>query len=402
MNLVLLGSLFLVGLVADVLGRRTFLPRVSFLLLSGLLIGPSALGIIPSSLANEWFPTLTHMALGMVGFLMGQSLNLSNLREQGMEVVIVSLSKAIFSAIAVFLLCVIIQLPIAVSAVLAGIATATAPAATFDVVHELGLKGRFPDLLINVVALDDVWGLLLFSLLLAFAVAGPFDIQTGAVAGLSEVLGSVALGGILGVPMAYLTGRIVFGEREGEPILAESLGFVFLAVGASEILEFSPILTCICMGAIVSSFATHHLKPFNAIEGVEWPFMILFFVLAGASLELEYLSGAGWLVLSYILARVVGILIGVELGGRAAGIEPYTRRMLGFGLFPQAGVALGMALMAAHRLPMHAQLILTVTLASTVVLELVSPAITKVVLRKHAKHMDAISVSAATCKRTPD
>ena len=191
MVLFTLGCLFLVGLFADVVGRLAIIPRVSFLLLGGLLIGPEGLGVITATMASEWFPVLTHMALGMIGFLIGQSLNLQGLRDQGMEAVIVSLGKALASAIVVFIACWLAQLPLAVCAVLAGVATATAPAATYDVVHESGLKGRFPDLLIRVVALDDVWGLILFSFLLSFAIAGPLVMQAGFLDGMAEVGGSV-------------------------------------------------------------------------------------------------------------------------------------------------------------------------------------------------------------------
>ena len=70
MDLLLLGALFLVGLLADLVGRYTFLPRVSVLLLAGLLIGPSVIGLIPAAVADTWFPTLTEMALAMIGFLL--------------------------------------------------------------------------------------------------------------------------------------------------------------------------------------------------------------------------------------------------------------------------------------------------------------------------------------------
>ena len=381
MDLILLGSLFLVGLVADIAGRFTPLPRVSFLLLSGLLIGPSVLGLISQDTAAQWFPILTNMALSMVGFLIGQGLAPSALREHGKEVVVVSGAEAVGAAIAVGVACVLIGLPLELALVFAGVATATAPAAIFDVVHELQARSPFSKLLLGVVALDDVWGLIVFALLIAFATNGNLEISAIS-SGLIEIFGSIAVGAALGVPMAYITGRIAFGERAGEPILAESLGFVFIAAGVSAVADLSPILTAIAMGAVVAQLASHHTKPFNAIEGVEWPFMVLFFTMAGASLELEYLTGALGLVLLYLVARAAGTMLGAGASLKLLGHERQTVRWMGPCLLPQAGVALGMALIAAQRFPEHAQMILTVILSSTVILELTTPALTRYALRR--------------------
>jgi Kef-type K+ transport system membrane component KefB len=381
MDLLLLGALFLVGLLADLIGRYTILPRVSVLLLSGLLIGPGVLALIPAEVAEAWFPALTQMALAMVGFLLGQKLTLRALKEHGGGVVWLSITKALGAAIAVFAACVACGVAMPLALVLAGIAPATAPAATFDVVHETESKGEFTDTLLNVVALDDAWGLILFALLLAFATSNGATLE-GVATGVSEIGGSVLLGAALGLPMAFLTGRIVFGARAGEPIMAESLGFVFIAAGLSSLLDLSPILTAVSMGAVVASLASHHKQPFDAIEGIEWPFMILFFVLADASLHLEYLSGAGWVVLIYLAARTVGTVLGIMFGGSTAGMDKRITRWLGLALLPQAGVALGLSLIAAQELPEYGQTILTVVLTSTVVLELTSPVITRAVLRR--------------------
>jgi Kef-type K+ transport system membrane component KefB len=381
MDLLLLGALFLVGLMADLVGRFTFLPRVSVLLLSGMLIGPSVFGLISTEIADAWFPTLTQMALAMVGFLLGQKLTVSTLKERGGGVVWLSITKAVGAAIVVFLACLALGVDLPLALVLAGIAPATAPAATFDVVHETEAKGEFTDTLLEVVALDDAWGLILFAFLLAFATSNGATVA-GVAGGLTEIGGSILLGAVLGVPMAFLTGRIVFGNRAGEPIMAESLGFVFIAAGASALLELSPILTALSVGAVVTSVASHHKQPFDAIEGIEWPFMILFFVLAGASLHLEYLAGAGLVVLIYLIARTLGTVLGVLFGGTTAGLDQHISRWLGFALLPQAGVALGLSLIAAQQLPEYGQTILTVVLTSTVILELTSPLITRAVLRR--------------------
>jgi len=382
LDLLLLGILFLVGLLADVVGRRTAVPRVSILLLSGLLIGPSLLGIISTERAEHWFPQLTHMALGMVGFLMAQNLTAATLRDRGRAVVTMSLVKVLGASLSVFVAALLLDLGWTISLVLAGIAPATAPAATYDVVHETGASGEFADTLLNVVALDDIWGLILFSFLLAFAANGFAAPWQGISEGLFEIGASIMLGVALGLPMAYLTGRIVFGEREGEPILAESLGFVFLGAGAASLLGLSPIIAAIAMGAVVANFARHHSRPFHAIEGVEWPFMILFFVIAGASLHVDALSQASMIVIVYIIFRALGIVGGVFAGGKIAGFDKRISHWMGIALLPQAGVALGMALIAAHRFPEQGQTILTVVLASTVLLELGSPLLTRWVLRR--------------------
>lgn len=381
MDLFLLGSIFLVGLIADLIGRYTWLPRISVLLLSGLLIGPAGFALISAELAAAWFPTLTQMALAMIGFLIGQKVTPKVLKQQGSGVVWLSIAKALGAAMVVFVACLALALPLPLALVLAGIAPATAPAATFDVVHETGAQGTFTDTLLAVVALDDAWGLILFALLLALATSTGVTLE-GITAGLTEIVGSLCLGAALGVPMALITGRIQFGERPGEPILAEALGFVFLAAGLSLLLGLSPILTAVSMGAVVTGLAKHHNQPFDAIEGIEWPFMVLFFVLAGASLELNYLASAGLLVFVYLISRSVGTVAGVMLGGLLVGVDRFTRSWLGPALLPQAGVALGLSLIAAQQLPEHGQSILSIVLASTIILELTSPILTRSVLRR--------------------
>ena len=381
MALLLLGVIFLVGLASDVVGRTTFLPRVSVLLLGGLAIGPAGLGFLPREFADHWFPVLTQMALAMVGFLLGQQLRLPLLRERGRTVLVLSVAKVLCAALFVFAASLALGASLTVALVLAGIAPATAPAATYDVVHETGVHNAFTDTLLSIVAIDDAWGLIVFSLLVAFATGNGASAGV-LLPGLVEVLGSMALGGLLGLPMAMITGRLSFGEREGEPILAEALGFVFICAGLAVWLALSPILAAMSMGVVVASTAHHHSKPFHAIEGVEWPFMILFFVLAGASLHLELLAGVGWLLLAYLLARGIGIVSGVWLGGTLAGTSARVKHTLGLALLPQAGVALGLALIASQRFPEHAQTILTVVLASTVILELTSPVLTRWVIRR--------------------
>jgi Kef-type K+ transport system membrane component KefB len=386
MTLLILGGLFLIGLVADIAGRLTPLPRITVLLLAGVFIGPSGLDLVPAKFIDQWFPTLTHLALAMVGFLMGQKLSLAALRDHGNRAVILALGKVAGSSLLIIVAVWILTGNVALALVLGGIATATAPAATFDVVHETALSNTFVDDLLSIVAIDDALGLVFFSILLTLAVSlngGNFTAFMFAV-GAADVLGSLAIGIVLGVPMAYLTGRLDFGQREGEPIQAEALGFVLLSAGASVWLDLSPILASMAMGSVVASLAKHHTRPFHAIEGIEWPCMILFFIFAGASLHMDSLEGIGWLVVVYLLARGAGTWLGINLSARAIKAGAAYRQWMGLALLPQAGVAMGMALIASQRLPEEAELILTLVLGTTIVLEIISPPLTRRILRRVA------------------
>jgi Kef-type K+ transport system membrane component KefB len=216
---------------------------------------------------------------------------------------------------------------------------------------------------------------------IAGVVSGEAAVGAGIVHSLINVGGSILLGTALGAPMAYLTGRI----RYGEPMLAEALGFVMLGAGIAEWLNLLPILTSMVMGILVASLGSHHDRPFHAIEGVEWPFMLLFFVLAGASLKIDTLLLAGGVTAVYVLARACGIYAGTRLGGHIMGASRPLRRWLGLALMPQAGVAIGMALLAAQKFPGTASVVLTSAVASTVVLETIGPVFTKLSIHRAAE-----------------
>jgi Kef-type K+ transport system membrane component KefB len=265
-----------------------------------------------------------------------------------------------------------------IALLLAGIATSTAPIATVDVVHEARAEGVFTRTLLGIVALDDAWGLIVFSLMLAAVqvVSGYGDGGEAIIAGAWELGGAVFVGIVLGVPMAYLTGRI----QPGEPTLAEALGMVLLCGGIAIWLEVSFLLAAMVLGLVVANLARHHSRPFHAIEGIEWPFMILFFLLAGASLHVQSLAEVGLIGAIYIVCRIVGRLLGAWVGGTLSHAAPTLRRWMGMALMPQAGVALGMALVATQRFPQFSETIFPVVIGATVLFEAIGPVLTRTAL----------------------
>lgn len=375
--LVAIGILFLAGLLLDKLGRIVHVPRVTMLILLGAVLGPPVMDLLPHSI-NESNELYAPTALTMVAFLLGGTLNPETLKAHGREIVIISLTLVAVSVVVVATGLWLIGLPVGVAVLLGGLSSATDPAATRDVVTQTGAKGRFPSNLLGIVAIDDAWGLLAFSI--ALTLTGILMDQNAILAlfhGIREVGGAVLLGLAIGLPAAFLTGRI----KPGEPTLIEAVGLVFLCSGLALYFGFSFLLTGMVCGATIINLASHHERPFTEIERIEWPFMLLFFVMAGASLKTANLATVGYICVAYFFLRVFARLLGGWLGGRLAGLPNGESRMTGLGLMPQAGVAIGMALVASERFPQFGEDLLAVAVATTIAFEIVGPFLTQIALR---------------------
>ncbi|MDZ7748932.1 MAG: cation:proton antiporter [Halofilum sp. (in: g-proteobacteria)] len=217
-----LGALLLAGLAVEWAGRRLPLPRVTLLLAFGFVIGPEGAALLPPAAAEQWFEPVTTLALVMVGFLVGERFSLERLRERGRVVVTTSVIEALGTATVTALGLLALGAPAPLALLLGGVACATAPASTYDVVTEQGAAGPFTDTLLGVIGIDDAWGLLIFSLAAA-AVAATLGDAGGpgfVVHALREIGGALGLGAVLGVAAGLLTQRI----QAGEPTVLEAAG----------------------------------------------------------------------------------------------------------------------------------------------------------------------------------
>lgn len=364
-----LGALFLAGLAADMVGRSSHVPRVTLLLACGIAAGGSGFDVIPAE-AEVWYEFLSVTALTMVAFLLGGSLTRGNLVAHGRAILAISISIVLVTLIVVSAGIWALGAEPAVALILGSIATATAPAATQDAVRQTGYSGPFTETLLGIVAIDDAWGLIVFSLVIVVAgsLGGAADAGILVEAG-REIGGALLVGCLVGFPGAVLTGRL----SGGDPLRTEALGLVFLTAGLSLWLEVSFLLAGMTAGTIIVNRARHHTRAFHEIEHIEWPFMILFFILAGAALEPDHLADLGLIGAAYVALRIVARFIGGAIGGRVGRVPGAERRLYGVALLPQAGVAVGMALVAAEEFPAMGDMILTLTIGSTVLFEIIGP-----------------------------
>jgi len=381
--LLTVGCIFLTALFLSTIARRTFLPRVTLLLVFGACIGPEALDLIPNIFLDN-YDAIADITLVMVGFLLGGKLTRRALKDSATEVLLIALCGAIITAVVVSSALYWAGLYLPVAILLGAIASATAPAAIFDVIRERNFKGTFTQRLLSIVALDDVIALVLFALAIALVKtlngnAGQTDFIWLAI---YEIFGALILGILIGLPAAYLTGRV----KKGQPILIEAVGLVSICGGLAIYLEVSFLIAAMAMGAIIANLAKHHEYPFHAIEGVESLFLVVFFVLAGSSLSFSSLQQLGLIGLVFIVARTFGKFIGARVGGELAQSSPDVKRWMGLAMLTQAGVPVGMALVASNQFPEYQQILLSIVISSTVVFELIGPILTRIALEKAASN----------------
>jgi Kef-type K+ transport system membrane component KefB len=377
-----LGGILLVGLLLSTIAKRTFLPRATLLLLFGAIVGTDVLNLMPRLFIDR-FELIAEMTLLMVGFLLGGKLTKSALHGHSGISFSISICAAVIPALIVFLGMIAMGVATPIALLLGCFAAATAPAAILDVVQESGIKNSFSELLLLIVVLDDVWALILFGI--GMAVVTTLNGIAGEASFIGivtwELGGAVLVGAAIGLPAAYLTGRI----KQGKPMLSEALGIVLLCGGIALWLNVSFLIAAIVMGAVIANLARHHDYPFHALEGIESLFMIVFFVLAGASLEFDALGAIGVVGAVYILCRALGKYLGAWVGGYLSGSGQDNRLWMGVALLPQAGVAIGMALVASNRFPEYRQIMLPIVIASTVVFEIIGPVFTRLAIHRASR-----------------
>ncbi|MEX0741256.1 MAG: cation:proton antiporter, partial [Phycisphaeraceae bacterium] len=231
--------------------------------------------------------------------------------------------------------------------------------------------------LLGVVALDDMLGIVLFTLaLVAAGGAGEHQLLSA----FWEIGGAIALGSAMGCLLGWFGWRV---EQEDLrlPVVA---GSILLAVGLANLLHLSPLLTCMLLGLVSKEFfgprkTQQWLRPMTHIQ--ELIFLTLF-TLAGTHFEPAVFVDSLGFVATYAFARVVGKVVGAWLGTTMAKAPAVLRHRLGFALLPQAGVSIGLALVAsgAPGLEEVGPLIVNTILGTTILFELVAPILTKIVL----------------------
>ena len=370
--------------------KRLKLPNVTAYIVAGILMGPYCLNLIPVGLI-ERMDFIADIALAFIAFSTGEFFRFSTLKKSGVKVLLITFLEACLASIAVFIAThYVLGLDMVFSVVLAALASATAPAST----------------LLQVVALDDVVGLVAYSIAISIALAsmtGNFQAQN-VLRPIIMNLFAFALGGVFGLILKFL-----LHKRSTDNRLIVSIALLFAFCGICALMGVSSLLGCMSMSMIYINTSDDE-RLFKQLNYFSPPLLLLFFVRSGLNFDLgaifsssDHIGSASLLAVGvvYFVTRILGKYIGAFLGCLLAGKNKKVRNNLGLALIPQAGVAIGLAAMGARTLGgAMGDALETIILASGVLYELIGPACAKLSLYlsgSYSNRLDDIVTETVKC-----
>ena len=378
------------------------LPNVTAYILAGIIMGPFCFRLIPTSVITG-MEFISDIALAFIAFSTGEFFRLDVLKKNGSKTIIITIFESLFASILIFILTYfILHLSLPFSLVLSALASATAPASTMMTIKQTGAKGDFVNTLLQVVALDDIVCLVIYSVSLSVAKAtmdgGAINVWDIALPILKNI-GVLGLGGGFG----YLLKVLMPKKRTTDNRLIIGIAMILAFCGICALLDVSPLLGCMSMGMVYIN-VTNDDKFFKQMNYFSPPILLLFFVRSGLNFKLDSLFSSSMvgtvplLVIGilYFVIRIGGKYSGAYLGCAVVKKDKNVRNYLGLALIPQAGVAIGLANLGARTLGGQMGVELeTIILASSVLYELIGPACAKLSLylsKSYSNNLDDLVV----------
>lgn len=367
------------GLLVAKIINAARLPAVTGYLVAGMLIGPSVTSIIPSPLVSE-LGFIESLALAFIAFSIGKEFQWDNLKRVGPGILTITAVQGLGAVAFVLLGLLVLGQSLSLALVLGAIATATAPAATVLVIKEYQADGPMTKTLLQVVALDDALGLIVFGMIIPVTRA----LEKGVVPDIGDalfkpvfgIIGALAVGLGIGILLSALIKKL--NGRSNARLW--TIAAVLTGAGIAETLGWSELLVNMAIGTAFVNSTKDGQDLAEEVEDTASPIYVPFFVLAGASLNLGLVPKLGMLGVAYLLFRSAGKTFGAWLGASMAGAPEPVRKYLGLGLLPQAGVAIGMVAIVRQSFPELADVVTTVILGSVMIYEIIGPAMARIAI----------------------
>jgi len=381
-TLLLIGLTLFLGTLGGKICQGFKIPQVTGYILTGLLLGPNLLHLWEAQTIESFGPVVS-LALGIIGFMIGSELKIDMFRKKGRSIYTILFSEVSITFLIVTACITALTHKLYLGVLFGALASATAPAATVDVLWENKTRGPLTTTLLAIVALDDVLALIFYGFASVFAEALMKHENVTLFKAIQAPFLEIGLAGVLGVTSAGILYWLINFIRDRERILPFALGVVTATIGLAAHFHIDLILSCMILGFTLTNIAPIESKEiFDAIKRFSTPIYVLFFVLVGARLDFSMIFGAGVGVIAivYVLSRSFGKMSGAVLGGFVGKAPEVVTKYLGMCLFSQAGVAIGMAIAIHQSLSKISPeatevglMIVNVVVATTFIVQLVGP-----------------------------
>ncbi|MCH5294292.1 MAG: cation:proton antiporter [Treponema sp.] len=380
----LLGVILFFGAIGGRIFQRLKIPQVVGYIVIGIIIGSSGFQVLGAQTIAALSPIST-AALSFIGFLVGSELKLGVIKKYGRQFTGILLGETVtpFFVVGILVTAVYwaftrdIITSVSLGLLLGAICSATAPAATTDVLKEYRTRGPLTTTVLGLVAMDDAVALILYAV--AGSIAAPllggtkisFGMQMLSIA--RDIFGSILIGSAFGFVISRVIKNLM--QDEGR-VLSFALGGIFLCTGLCELLDLDNILAAMSVGFFMVNFAPVKTRPvFKLVERFTPPVYVLFFVLVGAKLNIWVVTPVlGAIALVYVAGRTLGKSIGCRIGAKLTHAPATVRKYLPWCLLSQAGVAIGLSIAASNDFPdsVGPQIILIIT-ATTFIVQILGP-----------------------------
>jgi Kef-type K+ transport system membrane component KefB len=382
MNIYVLVALILIlGFILGRILRRLRLTEVLAYILAGIIIGR----ILNFSPPEQFNGIITGISLALIAYMVGLSFSFAFLKRMGKQMVIILIVQVVITVAATWGFVYLLTKDLPLSIILGSIAGATDPAGTIAVLRDLRAKGSITDMTIALVGLDDAVvivvyavGIALTKMLLGMETSVSFVFSHP----LWEISGGLGLGGAIGVAISYVMKKM---HLSSDNIFLISITAAILCWGLAELIEVSAMLTCMALGTAVINLNVQVGNRSNElVDNIMTPIFVLFFATIGMQMEFSLFLLMWPLIIVYVVGRSIGKITGCSLGGVLAKSEPKIKKYIGFAMLPQAGVAMGLASLAAQALSGYelGGTIITLATTTTVVFGLLSPPVVQYAIQK--------------------
>jgi len=365
--------LLLVGMAGGKIASKVGLPTVSGYILLGLLLGPSVFNFITSEVYYN-LSFVNELALGMLAISVGTELHYRVFKAFGKNLVTISLGNAVLTVTLVTLLTWLLGLPIEHALILGTLGLTVSPAGVVEVVKDTKAEGEMTQNILGLVAFDNLIAILSFGIMVSFVQSFGNEGASGiALAG--SVLLDIGFGLLVGLISGLFISYFIRQKTSNEKLLALILAAILFNTGIASMFGLSPVLTNIVSGIAITNLTNRKVLVASILNRIEMPVFIVFLTLAGAHIDISVVGRVGLAGLGYIVARASGKYFGSLFFSQFTPLNKKARKYIGLGLFPQAGIAIGLATIAERSLPQVSGAITGVILAGAVFFEIFGPMI---------------------------